>query len=330
MKDSRLDLLEKWLTRHLELSHFELTAASSDASFRRYFRVSNKQQSYIAMDAPPEKENSKPFVAIAKLLFEAGINVPEIFQADFEKGFFLISDLGNEQYLTALNSNSVENLYQTAIKKLIELQLIEKDKLTNIPEYDNKLLILEMELFRDWYLKRHLSIELNATQNNLISTVFNLLAASAQVQKKVLVHRDYHSRNLMTNDSNSNNPGVLDFQDAVIGPFSYDLVSLLRDCYISWPEWQVEKLALYYKHLAEQQNIIPQINDNDFIKYFDLMGIQRHLKAVGIFSRLNYRDNKPAYLNDIPRTLTYIKNISNKYDELIDFNVFLNSELNIV
>ncbi len=325
MKDSRLDLLKQWLTQYPELSGFELTPASSDASFRRYFRVSGQQQSFIAMDAPPEKENSETFVAIANLLFEAGLNVPEIFQSDFEAGFFLISDLGSEQYLAALNSESFEALYQSAIEKLIDLQLIPSNKLTSIPAYDNKLLMLEMELFRDWYLKRHLNIKLSDSQNNVISAVFNTLADSAQAQKQVLVHRDYHSRNLMTNDSKPRNPGVLDFQDAVIGAFTYDLVSLLRDCYINWPEQQVEKLAFYYKQLAEQQKIIPVIDDAEFIQYFDLMGIQRHLKAIGIFSRLNYRDNKPAYLNDIPRTMSYLQNISKKYDELSELNLLLNS-----
>ena len=331
MKDTRLEQLEKWLIQYPELDDFELTPASSDASFRRYFRVScNKSgihKSYIAMDAPPEKENSAPFVAIAKILFDAGVNAPEVLQQDFDFGFFLISDLGNEQYLTALNKNTFEGLYQSAIQTLIDIQLISGNQLNNIPNYDKDLLMLEMGLFRDWYIERHLGIKLNSMQQNLMINTFTFLSESALSQKQILVHRDYHSRNLMTNNSNPDNPGVLDFQDAVIGPFTYDLVSLLRDCYINWPDQQVDKLTLFYKNIAEQRKIIPQINDADFIKYFDFMGVQRHLKAIGIFSRLNYRDNKSSYLNDIPRTLAYVKSISAKYNELEAFNGFLNSTI---
>ncbi len=322
LNDNRLEQLDIWLRQHLELDKYELTPASSDASFRRYFRVSNNNKSYIAMDAPPEKENSKPFVAMAKLLFDAGINVPEIYQKDFDTGFFLISDLGSQQYLSALNKSTFEALYQSAIQTLLEIQQIPRDKLNIVPDYDQPLLMSEMGLFKEWYLERHLSVKLSSTQEDIIATAFKLLTESALEQHSVLVHRDYHSRNLMTSD---NKPGVLDFQDAVIGPFTYDLVSLLRDCYINWPEQQIINLALYYKTIAVERNIIPVVKDDVFLKYFDLMGIQRHLKAIGIFSRLNYRDNKTAYLDDIPRTLSYVKNISSKYQELQEFNLFLNS-----
>jgi aminoglycoside/choline kinase family phosphotransferase len=276
------------------------------------------------MDAPPEKENSVPFVAISDLLLDkAKINVPEVFHKNFDLGFFVISDLGNEQYLTALNKNSYIDLYRAAIHTLIDIQRISTKQLLNIPDYNQKLLLSEMDLFRDWYLERHLVFKLSSLQENLIIDTFNFLSDIALTQHQVLVHRDYHSRNLMTNADSPDKPGVLDFQDAVIGPFTYDLVSLLRDCYINWPESEVINLALYYKKIAIDKNIIPEIDDDNFIKFFDLMGIQRHLKAIGIFSRLNYRDNKAAYLGDIPRTLFYVQNISKKYIELDEFNHFI-------
>jgi len=334
LKDIRLVQLEKWLSLYPEIKNFELTPASSDASFRRYFRVTNKTNSnnehgftehtsYIAMDAPPEKEDSAAFVDIANMLFIAGINVPKIIQKNFDKGFFLISDLGNEQYLPALNESSFSELYQSAIESLVNLQLIAGTRLQNIPDYDKKLLMTEMELFRDWYLIRHLGRNLSSDEDELLLKVFTFLADNALAQKQLLVHRDYHSRNLMTNDKNPNAPGILDFQDAVIGPFTYDLVSLLRDCYVSWPEQQVKNLAIFYKDLAEKNKIIADISESEFLRYFDLMGLQRHLKAIGIFSRLNYRDNKSSYLDDIPRTLNYVVTISSKYSELSDFNSFL-------
>ncbi len=328
LNDDRLEQLDSWLGQQSELDKYELTPASSDASFRRYFRVSSTNKSYIAMDAPPEKENSKPFVAIAALLYDSGINVPKIFQKDFELGFFLISDLGKQQYLAALNKTSFEALYQSAIQTVLDIQQIPRDKLIDIPDYNLPLLLLEMALFKEWYLERHLGIYLNSSQEDIVANAFNLLTDSALAQNQVLVHRDYHSRNLMVSENTNlgyNKPGVLDFQDAVIGPFTYDLVSLLRDCYINWPEQQTINLALYYKTIAVERKIIPEVNDDVFLKYFDLMGIQRHLKAIGIFSRLNYRDNKPSYLDDIPRTLSYVKNISSKYQELQAFNRFLNS-----
>jgi aminoglycoside/choline kinase family phosphotransferase len=323
LNDIRLNQLKKWLTQNSGLNEFEIASASADASFRRYFRVSDNLKTYIAMDAPPEKENSVPFVAIAKILFNAGINVPEIVNANFDSGFFLMSDLGNQQYLSALNEASYEKLYESAIESLLAIQQISEVQLKNIPDYDNKLLILEMELFYEWFIERHLGIQLDTNELKLLSEIFVLLSDSALAQKQVLVHRDYHSRNIMTNIIDSNNPGILDFQDAVIGPFTYDLVSLLRDCYISWPETKVIELALFYKNRAEQLKLIPEMKNEQFTKYFDLMGIQRHLKAIGIFSRLNYRDNKSSYLNDIPRTLNYIKIISAKYSELSEFNHFL-------
>ncbi len=327
MNDIRLGLLNKWLAQNPELNEFELTPASADASFRRYFRVSvnfkGKDKNLIVMDAPPEKENSVAFVAIAQILFNAGINVPEVIKRDFDSGFFLIGDLGEQQYLSALNEDTFEKLYRSAIEIVIKMQQIPADQLKTIPDYDNKLLLIEMELFRDWYLDRHLGKKLNSAELSLLSDTFIILSDSALAQNPVFVHRDYHSRNLMVNNSDPDKPGILDFQDAVIGPFTYDLVSLLRDCYISWPEQKVEALALTYKDLAEQLKIIPQMDNTQFIKYFDLMGIQRHLKAIGIFSRLNYRDNKSSYLDDIPRTLNYVKTVSSKYPELKKFNEFL-------
>lgn len=310
--DQRIEQLDNWLREALGQSQFTLAPASADASFRRYFRVRFDGQSRIVMDAPPEKEDIAPYLHVARTFHAIGLNVPEILAEDRAQGFLLLTDLGSTQYLDVLDEQSMGRLYGDALGALATLQAC-GPRGDELPPYNRELLWQEMELFRQWYLGRHLGLELSEAEHKLLDESFELLAASALEQPRVCVHRDYHSRNLMVCE---HNPGILDFQDAVIGPVTYDLVSLLRDCYIAWPREVVEDWALGYLELALQSGIIKECDEARFLRWFDLMGVQRHLKATGIFARLNHRDGKPGYLGDIPRTLGYIREVSARYPEL--------------
>jgi aminoglycoside/choline kinase family phosphotransferase len=322
----RLEKLKNWLESELDFSEYTLKPASADASFRRYFRVAHQGESFIVMDAPPDNENSRPFIDISRMLFDVGLNVPAVIDYDLEQGFLLLSDLGSRSYLDELNGDSVERLYGDALSALATIQTcIPGD--AGLPAYDRALLLKELELFREWLLGRHLGITPDAAQAATINAAFSLLVDNALQQPQLCVHRDYHSRNLMVRQRN--NPGILDFQDAVIGPVTYDLVSLLRDCYIDWPRAQVEDWALGYQQLALQSGILREEHGDPvrFLRWFDLMGVQRHLKAAGIFARLNHRDGKSGYLGDIPRTLAYVVDVASRYDELAEFGVFVETQV---
>jgi aminoglycoside/choline kinase family phosphotransferase len=283
---------------------FEIEVASSDASFRRYFRVIRGGESWIVMDAPPIEEDVAPFIQVAKLFAETGVNVPEIRLQERERGFLLLGDLGKISYLERLNSEQPDRLYADALSALLKLQLGIKPMNAQLPVYDEALLQREMGLFQEWFLGQLLSIELSASEQLLLEQAQTVLVSSALAQPTVCVHRDYHSRNLMVTEQN--NPGIIDFQDAVIGPVTYDVASLLRDCYISWPEERVEGwLKLYHQKLIEAG--VVNVKFELFYEWFDLMAVQRHLKAIGIFSRLKLRDGKAGYVADIPRTLNYIR-----------------------
>jgi len=310
----RLDRLQQWARGQLDWPDADLKPASADASFRRYFRVQQGNESYVLMDAPPEKEDCGPFIHVSRLLLALGLHVPEILASDLEQGFLLLSDLGTRLYLDELNDSNVDRLYGDALGALATLQSCGPE--SGLPRYDRKLLLFEMSLFRDWLIGAHLDVTLDEVEQHALQQSFEQLAASALEQPRVCVHRDYHSRNLML--SERHNPGILDYQDAVTGPVTYDLVSLLRDCYISWPRQRVEDWALGYFELAAQTGIVrpAQVNEQQFIKWFDWMGVQRHLKAAGIFARLNHRDGKPGYMNDIPRTLGYVSDVCSRYSEL--------------
>lgn len=318
--DLRLELIRQWLVSDCSLSDFAIEVASADASFRRYFRVrlnNTQSQSYIVMDAPPDKEDCAPFIHIARLLEQCGVHAPHIYQYDATQGFMLLSDLGNRAYLDQLNPHTVDALYGDAISAIVRMQQISAE----LPAYDETLLRTEMSLFSDWYLARHLQLELTPAQQSVLDNTFSLLVDNALKQPQVFVHRDYHSRNLMITDEN--NPGVIDFQDAVVGAASYDLVSLIKDCYIAWPRHK--QLQWIEQYLAQTPL---QLDKDVFIKQLDLMGLQRHIKVCGIFARLNYRDGKPGYLADIPRTLAYVFDTCQRYDELNEF-VALLGELGI-
>ncbi len=309
----RIQDLKRWLETELEFNDYTINPASSDASFRRYFRVVHEGDNFIVMDAPPRQEDSRPFITVSRLFFDAGLNVPEVIDADLEQGFLLLSDLGNEPYMDALDISTCERLYGDA---LAALTVIQSCSTSDLPLYDHALLVSEMQLFREWLLGRHLNVPMTLSHHQILDEVYALLAENALTQPRVCVHRDYHSRNLMI--TRQNNPGILDFQDAVLGPVTYDLVSLLRDCYISWPRQQVEGWALEYQQLALQSGILREQDEDPglFMRWFDLMGVQRHLKASGIFARLNHRDDKPGYLKDIPRTLSYVVDVCGRYREL--------------
>lgn len=319
---TRLQQLNYWLSETISMKGYQLEIASGDASFRRYFRLKHNNETFIVMDAPPEKENCDPFIDVAERLLAVNINVPRIIEKDLQQGFLLLSDLGDKQYLDALTEESadgpyVNSLYQAAMQELVLMQ--QQADSTKLPLYDENLLLQEMELFRHWLLQEHIGLDLSAETQAMLDEAFKLLAKEALAQPRVFVHRDYHSRNLMMTDSRDNGahgcgPGVLDFQDAVEGPLTYDLVSLLKDCYIKWSDQQIRDwVNKYFEEIADEY---PDIDATRFMRWFDLMGVQRHLKASGIFARLYHRDGKAGYLADISRTLSYIVDLRDEYPEL--------------
>ena len=304
--DPRLQQLTLWI--HQDWPDAKIEVASADASFRRYFRVSNNGQTYIAMDAPPEKEDCSPFIDITRRLRNAGVHAPEIFREDLSQGFLLLEDFGSTPFLDRLNDDSADKLYGDAINSLIRIQ---KADTTGLPEYDETRLMQEMQLMPEWFLKTHLKINPTEKQQKVIDRTLQSISTIVLQQPQVFVHRDYHSRNLML--TYEDNPGVIDYQDAILGPITYDIVSLLRDCYIKWPIENISKWALEYKKQAEDAGLMDKVSNATFSQWFDYMGLQRHIKVLGIFARLNHRDGKTNYLNDLPLTLEYFMNVANKY-----------------
>lgn len=312
--DQRYQALCLWVAQVLQQDNVELSVVSGDASFRRYFRYTANGRSWIAMDAPPEKEDSTGFIKIARQWFQQGIRVPEIIALDLQQGFLLLSDFGDRLLLAALNPNAPDQVqgdqyYLKAMHILCRIQSIDAES-SMLPHYDSKLLQTEMALFKNWLLEAKLGLSLSEKQSTDLQHCFDYLEQRALAQTQVVVHRDYHARNLMICDDNE--LGVLDFQDAVIGAVTYDLVSLLRDCYIVWPEQAVENWCRAFYELSqstESRTIMPS-SFEEFKEDFDLMGLQRHIKVAGIFCRLSIRDGKHGYLNDIPRTLDYILRVS--------------------
>jgi hypothetical protein len=304
--DPRLALLRHWLEEGLCWQGSALAPASADASFRRYFRVTRPDGTFVAMDAPPDKEDVGPYLAVAGMLAETGVNAPRVIARNARDGFLLLTDLGSVTYLAALEERSrAGELYSDAIDALVCIQARGAAHAARLPPYDEKLLRFEMSLFPDWLLARHLGLTLSEAERRALAEAFDRLVAAALEQPRVFVHRDYHSRNLMVCEGA--NPGILDFQDAVRGPVTYDLVSLLRDCYVAWPQERVVGWALEFRRRAVAAGVEAGDDEATFMRWFDLMGVQRHLKASGIFARLWHRDGKPGYLPDVPRTLSYIE-----------------------
>ncbi|MCK4494499.1 MAG: phosphotransferase [Methylococcales bacterium] len=319
--DKRATELLSWLENDLSLTISDFKPASSDASFRRYFRATHPQGSYVVMDAPPHKENTEPFIRIAKLLKESDINVPTIYHAHQAKGFLLLEDFGAVCLLDQLNVSNAQKLYLNAFDELFKLQTNISPKASKLSAYNAPLLTQELSLFYDWFSEQLIGQTIpEAVKQNLN----NCLIESALAQPQVCVHRDYHSRNLMLLEND--NIGVIDFQDAVIGAITYDLVSLLRDCYISWSEGCVESwLNRYYQRLLAHK--MTDVSFAEFKRWFDLMGLQRHMKAIGIFARLHLRDQKSGYLADIPRTMAYIETVCQQYSELEGFYHWLSNQI---
>jgi len=307
--DFRRDALQRWLSTQLGGARFALTPASEDASFRRYFRATLEDgASYVAMDAPPEKEDCRPFLHVAALLREAGVHAPQVHAQDLGEGFLLLTDLGTRTYLQELNADNAGSLFADATDALIRWQLATRP--AELPPYDEALLRREMQLFPDWYVARHLGLSLNQKQEEALEQIFALLVRSALAQPRVYVHRDYMPRNLMLSNPN---PGVLDFQDAVMGPISYDVVSLMRDAFLSWDEERVLDWTVRYWQKAKDARLPVDADFADFWRAFEWMGLQRHLKVLGIFARINYRDGKPKYLHDTPRFVGYSRDVAKRY-----------------
>ncbi|EJL97270.1 aminoglycoside phosphotransferase [Pseudomonas sp. GM102] len=329
-QDVRLQHLKVWLDEQLAILFAEqgwgavppatLTAASSDASFRRYFRWEGAGRSFVVMDAPPPQENCKPFVDIAFLLAKSGINVPKIYAEDLDRGFLLLNDLGNKTYLDVIDSENADDLFKDALQALLAFQQL--PMVAPLPSYDVALLRRELELFPEWYVKRELGIEFDSAQQTRWQQVSDLLIDSALAQPKVLVHRDYMPRNLMLSEPN---PGVLDFQDAVYGPVTYDVTCLFKDAFLSWPEERVRSWLEDYWQQAGALDIPVQPDFEDFLRASDLMGVQRHLKVIGIFARICHRDGKPRYLGDVPRFFAYIDAVIARRPELAELGELLAS-----
>jgi aminoglycoside/choline kinase family phosphotransferase len=329
-EDVRLKLLENWLDQKLPGLFAEqgwgavpaasLTSASSDASFRRYFRWQGAGRSLIVMDAPPPQEDCRPFVKVARLLTEARLNVPQILAADLERGFLLLNDLGLQTYLDVINEGNADELFADAMQALLAFQQLPMN--TPLPSYDDALLRRELQLFPEWYVQRHLGVTLTAAQLALWQRSSQLLIDSALAQPKVLVHRDYMPRNLMRSEPN---PGVLDFQDAVYGPVTYDITCLFKDAFLSWPEARVRSWLEQYWQQALAAGVPVQPQLEDFLRASDLMGVQRHLKVIGIFARICHRDGKPKYLGDVPRFFSYIEAVLARRPELAELGELLAS-----
>jgi aminoglycoside/choline kinase family phosphotransferase len=308
---SRTQTLEAWLHARLLGEFFSVAPASADASFRRYFRVATSAGTRIVMDAPPEHEDCRPFVKVAHLFRAAGVNVPEVLAEDIENGYLLLSDLGNTMYLPALTDDTAAKLYDDATTALVKIQQASRPDV--LPDYDRELLLRELRLFPDWYIAKHLGVELSPTQIQTLGSAFEAILTNNLAQPRVYVHRDYHSRNLMVTEPN---PGIIDFQDAVFGPVTYDLVSLLKDAYIAWDEARIIDWAVRYWEKARKAALPVDADFSVFYRDFEWMGVQRHIKVLGIFARLFHRDGKDQYLRDMPLVMIYLRKACERYSGL--------------
>ena len=307
----RLQALQDWAARQLGVDALDIAPASADASFRRYFRVTAKGRDYIVMDAPPAHEDCRPFVAVARLFADAGVHVPQVLGEDLDRGFLLLSDLGDTTYLSALNESTARELYLASNDALIRIQQASRPGV--LPEYDRALLTRELMLFPEWYVAKHLGVEMKEDQRAILDAVFERLLANNLAQPQVFVHRDWHSRNLMVSDPN---PGILDFQDAVYGPITYDLASIYRDAYIQWDEEMQLDWVIRYWEKARAARLPVRADFGEFWRDFEWMGAQRQLKVLGIFARLYHRDGKDGYLKDMPLVMHYLRKTCERYDEL--------------
>ena len=331
--DSRLQLIRDWLTRDLALGDYDIRPASADASFRRYFRVQpggDKRRSLIVMDAPPDKEDVAPYLRIRAMLADCGVHVPAVHETDLARGLLLLEDLGATQMLTELASGADPGpLYSAALEALASIQLHGTSAATQLDPYDAAVLRREMQLMPEWFCTRHLGLELDPEERGMIAAAGEFLIAEALAQPQVFVHRDYHSRNLMITADRS--PGVIDFQDALRGPAAYDVVSILKDCYITWPRAKVEAWVGEFRDILRRRSGgtsgLCASSAAEYLRWFDLIGLQRHIKVLGIFARLNWRDGKAGYLADLPLTLEYVRETASRFPELTAFSRFIETRL---
>lgn len=308
-----MNKMQEWLDS-TKYKDYKLEVASADASFRQYYRLSNGNESVLLMDSSLEKESLKPFLDVSKKLTDVEVNAPKILEQNLEDGYLIIKDFGNVHYLNVLNENNYKELYSKAIECIIQIQ---KADTTGLPLYDKAFLHLEMNLMKDWYLEKKLHVELNESDKEMMERALNAISDVVLEQPQGLfVHRDFHSRNIILTPEDE--IGVIDYQDAMSGAVTYDLVSLLKDCYIEYPRKEVEKLVLTFR-----DKIGSLVDEKTFIKWFDFMGMQRHIKVLGIFSRLHLRDGKEGYLKDIPLTLKYTIEATSRYDETKELSEFL-------
>lgn len=314
----RMQALTAWLQPLLAVegvSDYQITPASEDASFRRYFRITTPSTTRIVMDAPTAFEDCRPFIKVAGLMNAAGVNAPKVLAHDLQQGFLLLTDLGTKTYLDVLNDDNFDALFRPANDALVKWQLASKPDV--LPLYDAALLKRELSLFPDWYIAKHLRVELNASQRDTLENMFALIMKNNLAEERVYVHCDYMPRNLMASESApETNPGVIDFQDAVYGPISYDVASLYRDAFISWDEEQVLDGTIRYWEKARKAGLPVPLGFDDFYRNVEWMALQRHLRILGIFARINYRDGKPKYLADTPRFVHYVRKIGERYQEL--------------
>jgi aminoglycoside/choline kinase family phosphotransferase len=320
--DARLALIKEWLSRELRLSVQRVEPASNDASFRRYFRAFCDGATYVVMDAPADKEDVRPYLKVSALLESFGVHVPRVHASDVARGLVLLEDLGRTLYLERLRrGDDPEALYGAAFATLATIQVEGRAACAELPPYNRAELAREMGLMPTWFLERHLGLALSAAEAELLRGAFEFLIGEALTQPQVFVHRDYHARNLMVVSERS--PGVIDFQDALCGPAGYDLVSLLKDCYIAWPRERVVRWVGQYRAALMARGGEGGAGEGQFLRWFDLIGVQRHIKVLGIFCRLWYRDGKPGYLADLPLTLAYVREACTLYGELAPLGRFL-------
>jgi len=320
--DPRLQSLERWIAGLPGAPIERISVASADASFRRYFRIHRCDGTQIAMDAPPERESLDAWLRVARILAATGVQVPAVLAVDAEQGFVLAGDLGRQHYLEALSGGAdPEPLYRDAIDALVRMQSGGATAAAELPPYDREQLMRELGLFPEWFVGRHLGLAPDAGERRVMAAAFDWLCDQALAQPEVLVHRDYHSRNLLI--GRDRNPGIVDFQDAVRGPVSYDLVSLLKDCYVVWPRKRLLAWLDYYRAQAAAAGIDVGADRDEFLRWFERMGLQRHLKVLGIFARLWHRDGKPGYLADLPRVLEYTLEAATGEPALAQFDAFL-------
>jgi len=329
VSDLRLAALTSWLQHDLSRPVERIEVASADASFRRYFRAfAPNGTSVIVMDAPPDREDIGPYLKVSGLLSSIGVHVPAVYAVDHQRGFMLLEDLGSEPYLPALRAGlRADALYAEALAALMHIQVHGGEAAGQLAPYDAATLQRELALLPEWFLDRHLGLGLSPAESDLLQKTFDFLIAEALAQPQVFVHRDYHSRNLMVLEKDG--PGIIDFQDALHGPIGYDLVSLLKDCYIAWPRAQVESWLRDYRQQLRASGFVSGAggSEREFLRWFDLVGLQRHLKVLGIFARLWWRDGKPGYLDDLPLTLRYVQDTCARYSELQTFGRWLDERV---